>query len=131
MPATLPNPAPATERRSLAGVSGKPIKADLRPQVPATRLREIAAETVRRVSSQKAAALDIGVHEARLSHKLQDGSLTLAQLETLGPAFAAALGTELVEQFASLATPKARAQHTLRTIRGLLDELAQAVELIA
>lgn len=119
----------ATPRETLASVRGSAVKADLKPQVPATSLREVAAEAIRRVTSQKAAATDIGIHEGRLSHKLRDGSLTLAQLEALGPEYGAELGRELVEQYGPLAaSPKEHARKVIHEIEARLVELKQFVD---
>lgn len=131
MPSTLPVRAPATPRESLADICGKPVKASLDPQVPATNLRGDAAEAIKRTSGQKGAALTIGLNEGRLSHKNTDGSLTLAQLEALGPAFAVEFATRLLEAYGPLATPKSRAQQKVRELRAAADELDQLLEFIA
>lgn len=131
MPQTMTQPLSATERETLPAPCGAHAKADLRPQVPATRLRDVAAEALQRTSSQKSAAIDIAISEGRLSHKLQDGSLTLAQLEALGPSYAVALGESLIEQFAPLATPKARALQQVSEAERALKEIRQALELIS
>lgn len=117
-------------RESLAGVRPRPAKAELDPQVSATQLRDVAAEALHHVTSQKAAAGEIGIHEGRLSHKLRDGSLTLGQLEALGPVFAAELGRQLTEQYSTaLESPASRARRVIHTIEGLLVELKQFVEI--
>lgn len=130
---TLAQPLPATPRERLADVSGRDAdrpRAELHPQPSATRLRDVAAEALQQVTSQKAAAIDIDLSEGRLSHKLKDGTLTLAQLETLGPTYAVKFGEQLIEQFAPLATPKARARQQLRDAERCLRELDQVLELL-
>lgn len=131
MPSILPKPQPAPERASLADVCGKPAKADLHPHLPAPLLREVAATAIERTDIQKEIADQIGIHRSRLTHKLKDGSLTLRQLEELGPEFFVILGQELLETFGPLATPQARARQVIRAIRAALDELDQFTELIA
>ena len=128
MSSTVPDPSGATLRETLAGVRGKPIKADLRPQAPDSRLRDVAADALRRTSSQKAAAIDIDLSEGRLSHKLQDGTLTLAQLEALGPVFAAKFGKDLVEKFGPLADPRDHARRLCDDIQALVNQLRQFVD---
>lgn len=130
MAAIIANSSAATPRERLADVRGHQAKADLREQVGATRLREIAAEALRRVTSQKAAATDIGIHEGRLSHKLKDGSLTLAQLESFEhePKFYAELGRLLTEAYGPLDDPKVRAQRACDEVQALVNELRQYIE---
>lgn len=129
MGAMVPERAPATPRETLADVRPRCAKATLRPQEGASRLRESAADALQTVTSQKAAALDIGIHEGRLSHKLRDGSLTLKQLETLGPTYAAALGEQLTERYGEAReSPKAYARRLVNQIESLLVELKQFIE---
>lgn len=116
----------ATPRERLADVCPRPAKATLQPQEGATRLREVAAEALRRATSQKAAAADIGVSEGRLSHKVKDGTLTLAQLEALGPEFGRELGDECRRVYGE-ADPKDRARRVLLSLRRELDELAEVI----
>lgn len=135
MPRTIPDSARAIRQQKLSDVAPQPAKAALREQAPASadggpqpsgsELRIVAGEALRRVTSQKAAALDIGITEGRLSHKMRDGSLTLAQLEALGPRYAAELGRSLVEQYeAAIETPRERAR---RVLPALIREFMEAV----
>lgn len=126
MAATVTNEREATPRERLAGVRGVAAKAELKAQVPATRLRDVAAEAMRRAMSQKAAALDMGISEGRLSHKVKDGSLTLAQLEALGGRFAQELGAACLESYGGEGA-EARRARLIREARQKLDELAEAV----
>ena len=121
----------ATPRERLAGVRPQPVKAELDPQEGATSMRQLAKSAIQAVSGQKAAAIDIGIHEGRLSHKLSDGTITLAELETLGPKFAARFGADLVEMNGPLATPLTRARQKLRESHAALDEIEQLLEFIA
>lgn len=126
---TVPASTGATSRELLADVRPRPAKASLHPQEGASRLRELAAEALKRVTSQKSAAIDIGIHEGRLSHKLKDGSLTLAQLEALdAPQFCAEFGKLLVEQFGPLSDPKDAARKACDEIEQLARLLRQFVE---
>lgn len=111
----------ATERQSLAGSCAK---AELRAQVGAPPLREVAADALKRVTSQKAAALDVGISEGRLSHKVKDGTLTLRELEALGPDFGRALGEECQRTYGA-ETADARKQRLIRALRQHLDELSE------
>lgn len=132
MAITVASTAQAMERKSLADVCGKPVKAALAPQLPATDLRRDAAEAMRRVSSQKSAAITIGLDEGRLSHKNSDGTLTLAQLEKLGPDYAAELGKSLVEKYAPLAaSPLEQIEKRLDEIQALVNEVRQGVRHVA
>lgn len=123
----------ATPRERLADVRPSQAKASLDPQVGASRLRELAAEALKRVTSQKSAAIDIGIHEGRLSHKLKDGTLTLAQLESLNePKFCAELGRLLVEEFGTeLEDPLTRANRVIREAHAKLEELGEIMRFIA
>jgi len=106
-----------------------PAKADLRPQVRTSSLREVAAETIRSFSGNaRAAAIDLDVHEGHLSRQLKDGTLRIEQLEILGPEFCARLGQQLVEQFGPLADPKEYARRLIHEIEARLVELKQFVE---
>lgn len=127
------SPDRAMERRTLADVCGRDAsrpKADLQPQAGATRLRDVAAETIRAGGKQESAARDIEIHPARLSHKLKDGSLTLAQLEKLGPDYARAFGEGLMDQFGPVDT-KAKLRRELRALREQTEVVADLVEKIA
>lgn len=128
MAASLPSASGATLRKSLAEVCPSPVKAHLEPQVPATRLRDDAEEAIRRTSSGKVAASTIGISEGRLSHKHDDGSLTLAQLETLGPEFAVEFAQQLQAAYGPLAkTPAQHAEEKLDEIQAALNEVRQFI----
>jgi hypothetical protein len=129
MPQSLPKQLSATARESLADVRGYGAKAEHHPHVSASQLREVAATALRKTTSQKAAAADIDIHEGRLSHKLQDGSLTLAQLEKLGPTYAAELGRELTQTYGTaLEDVPARGRRLIREVRQRLEEFEQLLE---
>jgi hypothetical protein len=130
MATTLKAEAGATPRERLAGISGQPVKAALRAQLPATPVREVAKDAIHRVSSQKAAAVDLALSEGRLSHKLTDGSLTLAQLEGLDPRVIAEFGKLLTERYAPLVTPQARIREQVRQVRRACDEIDSFLELV-
>lgn len=105
----------------------KPAKAQLEAS---TGLREVAKEAIRRVGKQSAAASDIGIHEGRLAHKLTDGTLSLGELEKLGPHYAAEFGRQLLERFGPISTPHARAQLLMRELGRLHSELAQIIDFL-
>lgn len=112
----------------------KPAKAQLHsavdseaePEVDGRRFRKVAGEALRRVSSQKAAALSMGISEGRLSSKLKDGSLTLKQLETLGADYAVRFALDLLDAFGHVTkSPKERARERLpEIIQEILDMTA-------
>lgn len=128
----------AKRRLTLEGVGVKtPAKAGLRTRInpqeaaseahgDASRLRDVAAETIRRVTTQKAAALTIGIDQSRLSHKLKDGSVTLKQLELLGADYAVRFALDLLEAFGHVTkSPKERARERLpEIIREILEMTA-------
>lgn len=126
MPTTVTQPNAATPRERLADVSGRPAKAELKAQVPAIPLRDVAAEALRRAMSQKAAATDIDISEGRLSHKLKDGSLTLAQLEALGAVFGMRLG-EVCREHYGTEDPQARMRRAIREAQEKIAEIAEAM----
>lgn len=128
MSTSLAKQPSATERRSLADVCGKPIKADLHPQVPASDLRGAAAEARSRAVKLESAADDIGIHPSRLSHKFADGSLRLSELEKLGPKFALEFGKELVERHGPLSDPKDHARKLCDAIQAQVNELRQFID---
>lgn len=123
---SIHEPAAAAPRQTLADVRGRAVKAELRTQVGASRLRELAAETVKRVSSQKAAAIDLDLSESRLSHKFKDGTITLRELETLGVKYAAEFGRSLIEEYGeAVKSPKEQARERIpELIRELLAATA-------
>ena len=96
-----------------------------------TELRRVIAIALERVGPLKAAAAEMGIDRAQMYRQLQNGHLTIARLEALGPEFGAELGRILLETFGPLSTPKARARQDITEIRRLLNELDQVVELIA
>lgn len=128
MPPSVPSSSATTLRKSLAGVCPSPVKAHLDPQVPATRLRDDAEEAIDRTSSQKAAAATIGISQGRLSHKNDDGTLTLAQLETLGPEFAVEFGVSIQKKYGPLVkSPSEHAEDLIDQMQADLNELRQFV----
>lgn len=91
-------------------------------------MRAPAKDALKRTTKQEVAAAEAGISQSRLSHKFADGSLTVAQMEAFGPTFAAEYGRQLVETFAPLDSPKARAERKLREAQACLDEIRQLVE---
>jgi hypothetical protein len=94
-----------------------------------SRLREVAADTIRVTSGNaRAAAIDMQIHEGHLSRSLKDGTIRLEQLEALGPAFAARFGQELVEKFGPLVNPKTYAYRLCDEIQALVNQLRQFID---
>jgi hypothetical protein len=108
---------------SLDRIGLKPAKARLPINADQYPLRTIVSEAIRRVSSQKAAAADMGIDPAQLTRQLQSGRLTVERLEALGVEFYAELGRLLLEQYGNEAqTPQARARARLpEIIREILE----------
>ncbi len=128
MRSSLAASSTATPRESLADIRATDNKTATRPQEPASPLREVAKDAIRRVGKQSAAASDIGIHEGRLAHKLTDGTISLAELEKLGPHYAAEFGRQLLERFGPMSTPHARAVHLMRELRRMHEELEQLID---
>lgn len=119
----------ARHRELLADVHPTPAKAQLRPQASASRLREVAADTIRTVSGNaRAAAIDMQIHEGHLSRSLKDGTIRLEQLEALGPAFAVKFGKDLVEKFGPLVDPKDHARRLCDDMQAIVNQLRQFVD---
>lgn len=129
MPSSLRSTSAAPEDPRLAGLCASDNKGALPPHTPAPLVREAASEAVRASGHvHKAAASDLGLDRSRFSHKLKDGTLTLKEMEILGPAFAVKFGTELLERFGPLATPHARAKQLLREMDRMNQELGQLLD---
>lgn len=128
MGSTLPKPTQSQEVSGLDAVRPRMAKA-VTPSH--TELRRVIALALERIGPLKAAAEDMGIDRAQMYRQLQNGHLTIERLEALGPAFGAELGRMLLDAFGPLSTPQARARQDIREMRRLLDELDQAVELIA
>jgi len=120
MAARFPLVDAGTERNDLPAPSGRAAKADLRPHA-----REAMRDAC---GKQGAAARDIGISEGRLSSKLEDGSLTLAQIGSLGPGYARALARRLLDAYGTAADSPAM---RLVRIESALRELAAEVARIA
>lgn len=126
MASSLSNDLTGTPRHSLPERSGGPLKADTRPEDAGTLLRDVAAEALKRVTSQKVAAIDIKISEGRLSSKLKDGSLTLKQLEALGSIYGQRLG-EVCREAYGTEDPQARIRRAIREAQQKIAEVAEAL----
>lgn len=130
MPNTMAERLSAPERKTVADVCGKDAvrpKADLHPQPIASDLRGPAAEARVRSVKLESAADEIGIHPSRLSHKFSDGTVTLAQLEKLGPKYAFEFGRELMERYGPLSNPHDYADRLLLEAERVIFELKQYV----
>ena len=130
MPTTMTRERASDPVRSVDGIRPRMAKADLPSSdavAPSDSIGLLAyAAVVRHFGSVKAASYELGVDPSQMRREIEAGNLA-----RLTPSALVAVAAAVTEQFAPLSTPQARARHTLRTMRGLLDELAQAVELIA
>lgn len=116
------------EVNPLDSIRLKPAKATLLVKDGQSELRGLIAETIRLVSTQKAAAIDMAIDQAQLTRQLQNGHLTVERLESLGPAFAAKLGERLIEEYGPLTDPKSYARKALAAIEEATKVLRQFVE---
>lgn len=121
----------AREQQDLAGIRATKLSPPLKAQVSATDFQAVVSEAIRAVSSQKAAAVDLGISEGRLSHKLSDGTLTARDLDELGPAVLTEIARRALEVFGPLSTPQSRMREAVRDIRRRCDEIDQYLEFIA
>ena len=112
----------------LDSVRPSPAKAALKVNADQSGLTAVVSDTIRSVTTQKAAAIDMEIDEGQLSRELQTGRLTLARLEKLGPQYAAELGRRLVDAYGSLVSPQAFIREQIREIRRRLDQIEQGVE---
>lgn len=128
MSASLRASSAETPQQKLSGIRATDNKTAAHPKETESELRLVAKEAMQRVGKQAAAASDIGISEGRLSAKLGDGTLSLGELEKLGPQYAAEFGRQLLERFGPLATPHARAAHLLREMRRMHEELSQLID---
>lgn len=119
------------EVNPLDSIRPKPAKAGLSVNASQSPMRGLIAEAIERSGTKKAAAGDMEIDPAQLNRQLQNGHLTVERLESLPAAFAAEFGRLLVEEFAPLATPKARIRELSRRQREIADELAQLSEYVA
>jgi hypothetical protein len=118
-----------TPDRTLVSPHGHSVKAQLRDNTEPNPLSAVVLDSAKRAhGKQGAAAAVLGKDEGNFSRDTKAGRLSLRELHELGPEFLADLGKSLVEQYAPLATPKARALSITRAMRRELDELDQAIE---
>jgi hypothetical protein len=129
---TMKQPAIASQRDSLAAVRPEPIKADLRPQVSASGLLDLASHAITSTHGKQLVAAEVlGLSESQLGRLISEGDLKLKHLEGLGVETLAALGKALQETYGPLSTPRARAHQLIRDARAIFDELDQVAEEIA
>jgi hypothetical protein len=132
MSSTVATARQVSHRDSLADVRPTPVKAELKPQVTASDLPGLTGRAIRKAHGKMQTAGGVlGMSESQIGRLVNDEDLKLKHLAALGPATLAALGHELVETYAPLDTPLVRAHRLLREAHAALDELEQALELIA
>lgn len=131
---------PQTLRDSLVTVPDNPLvtvrpqmaKATLPDNTAAESLSSVVKEAAKRsYGKQGAAAAQLGKDEGNFARDVSAERLTLRDLKSLGRLFLAELGKELVNEYAPLDTPLARARRKIREAHAALDELSQALEMIA
>jgi hypothetical protein len=128
MSSSLRHSAASAEVQTLDSVRPTPAKASLRVHDSPSALRSLIAESIRAVSSQKAAAIDMQIDASQLARQLKTGHLTVERLEALGPQFLAELGDALIEEYGALTDPKSAARKSLDAIEQEVRQLRQFVE---
>jgi hypothetical protein len=119
----------ARHREDLSGTGASTAPSASERKSLAPPLRDLVAEAIRAASGKaRAAAIDIGIHEAHLSRLLKDGTLRVEQLEVLGPVFAVKFAQQLLEHYGPLCDPKDHARRSLREIEDAITDLKQFVE---
>lgn len=132
MPQTMSQPAVTRQDNSLVNVHPQMAKADLHDNAVPESLSPVVKEAAKRsYGKQGAAAAQLGKDEGNFARDVAAERLTLRDLKCLGRQFLAELGKELVNEYAPLDTPKARATRKIREAHAALDELSQALEQLA
>jgi hypothetical protein len=90
---------------------------------------EIAKDVVQSASKQEALAEQIGISGGRLSSKLTDGSLTLAQLDAMGDEVIVPVAERILEQRGHSAAAVVR--QAIRDCRKALEIIEQGVEFLS
>ena len=129
MPRSLQTPLPPMALNTVDRDRPAPASSAAPCQPSSIALTAVVKDAlIRHYGSLKAAAISLEYDLGQLSRDLSSGDFKLRRLE-LDQAAKAFVACALSEAYT--VSPQARAQHTIRTLRSLLDELAQAVELIA
>lgn len=131
MGSSLERAARSSRVETLDACRPEPARAALPVNGGQSTMRGLITEAIRRVGSQKAAAIGMAMDPAQLTRQLGNGHLTVERMEALPPVFAAELGRLLVEEYGALATPQARIRQKARELREIAAEMDQAAELIA
>jgi hypothetical protein len=107
----------------------KPAKATLPDKVSVEQLSGVVIDAAKTVyGKQGAAAAQLGKDEGNFSRDVKAGRFALPQMAELGPDWLVAFASSVLDEFAPLATPAARARHLLREQRRITDELEQLTE---
>ena len=121
-----------TERQPLPSPAGQTAKAGLKPELSGTSARslpEIAKDIVQERVKQEAAAEVVGISAGRLSSKLSDGSLTLAQLDAMGDEVVVPVAERILEQRGH--SVAAAVKQALRDCRKALEIVEQGVDYLS
>lgn len=129
MPRTLTQPYQTTPDNLPVSARPANLKADLPDNRPAESLSPVVKEAAKRAhGKQGVAAAVLGKDEGNFARDVSAERTTIGDLRKLGPEFLVEFGKELLETYGPLATPRARARQTIRTMRAQLEELDQYVE---
>lgn len=129
MRTNLATASPSHEVPDCDGVRPRMAKAALTVTPSHTVLRDVIARVVKGASMKKEAlAAEMGKDRAQMYRQLDNGHLTVEDVDSLGPDLLVTVAEELLQRVGPLATPKARAKQRIRDARALLDELDQFVE---
>lgn len=132
MPQTMRDASLTTQDNSLVSVRPSMAKATLPDNLAVDSLSPVVKEAAKRsYGKQGAAAAQLGKDEGNFARDIAAERLTLRDLKALGREFLAEFGKELVNEYAPLDTPKARAKRKIREAHDALQELEQALDLFA
>lgn len=131
MNSTVTSRSQSQEVPNLDSVRPRMAKADGAVTVSHTPLRRVIEQAVRALGKLDATAGDMRIDRAQMYRQFENGHLTVEHLERLDVNFYVELGKQLLEHYGPLATPYARAKQKVREAREALNEIDQALELIA
>jgi hypothetical protein len=133
MPQTLTKPNLTAPDKALVNVRPQMAKAEMPDNDAVDSLSSVVKEAAKRSHNGKqgAAAAKLGKDDGNFSRDIAAERLTLKDLKALGRSFLAEFGKELVNEYAPLETPEARARQNLREVKRLLDEVEQLLEYVA
>lgn len=130
MPQTMRDPLLTAPDKALVTVRPQMAKAELPDNDAADSLSPVVKEAAKRAygGKQGAAAAKLKKDEGNFARDVTAERMTIRELRALGRTFLAEFGKELVNEYAPLDTPLARAHRKIREAHDALDELEQSLE---